>query len=735
MGFQQSKNIFKQWNKFKDHLLLEITEEERAQIDDAIVKASQTPQALPFDDQFDGKLREVVPIKYNAFQQDNTLGRMLNQLVAAGWKIDLNTGLASKDFETEYEGETRVKTRQMKINAVWTTILSLLQKRYELTSTAEKKAKEEAKLQGKSWVLLKNELLKNEPEFKKVDNQLVSLLGSVSDDYLSGATAFSVITNKINGYIETWKSEAPKLKGKLGDSTYSVVFSRNPIDVLRMSDYGNILSCHSPPSSGREGTSYYKCAVAEAIDGGAIALLVNTKDLEGIDINELEIFADPKRGIEGIDPISRVRLRYIKDDQTGAQLAVPESRIYGSEIKGFKEAVNTWASTMQAGEINKILSSLDDNVLDLKRFTMFGGSYEDTNIGYLFQSLALHVPNLKKLKFENEPKYSGETEERVVYGDVAALRREVESVQVEFNENMKNTGLYFDSYDVYRENGETSIVPRVMFQIDLDPIRLAVTDEDEISVMFMTSNIGKNIISMFSEFGVPYTKYFGNFKPHFSSGDPPRVIFYIDRYEIYKEEPIQDIETLENFLTHVYNSISKVKEQFKELVNIALTDYGVYKGAELTALSNDINNNEFRLSDWTLNVVEDGIIPDEIECSITIEIAVNLINNIELFLRGISSSKFIFNIKKQTTGNIRESNIFFDKDDDIVMTYIILTLDKQSDDDVIKNVREMIESPDIKEEFKTKIVQVINDMFKPLETTTKLNELKHITNNWKNFLL
>ncbi len=219
------------------------------------------------------------------------------------------------------------------------------------------------------------------------------------------------------------------------------------------------------------------------------------------------------------------------------------------------------------------------------------------------------------------------------------------------------------------------------------------------------------------------------------SRDIVKAIIELDKYEIFENQYIQDTNTLDQFLTHVYNTIMKVKQTIIEITELTLVDYGIYKGGELRSLYGDIDNNEFRNSDWTIDVVEDGLIPEEIKGSITIEIPINLINNVELFLRGSSSSKFIFNIKKQTTGNIRESNIFFDKDGDIILAYVILSLDKQSDDDVVKSAREMFDNSEIREEFKTKIVQIINDMFKPMEQTTKLNEFKHITNNWKNFLL
>ena len=65
----------------------------------------------------------------------------------------------------------------------------------------------------------------------------------------------------------------------LENDQYSIILTRHPVDVMRMSDFEKITSCHTPPS--REGTqqSYYKCAVAEAQGHGAIAYVVETEEL------------------------------------------------------------------------------------------------------------------------------------------------------------------------------------------------------------------------------------------------------------------------------------------------------------------------------------------------------------------------------------------------------------------------------------------------------------------------
>lgn len=55
---------------------------------------------------------------------------------------------------------------------------------------------------------------------------------------------------------------------------YTIIVSRDPIDVLRMSDIGRISSCH------REGGEYFQCAVSESRGTGIIAYRVRTEELD-----------------------------------------------------------------------------------------------------------------------------------------------------------------------------------------------------------------------------------------------------------------------------------------------------------------------------------------------------------------------------------------------------------------------------------------------------------------------
>ena len=51
---------------------------------------------------------------------------------------------------------------------------------------------------------------------------------------------------------------------------YSVIVSRHPVDVLRMSDFADMSSCHSV------GGAYYQCAISEARNQGMIAYVAES---------------------------------------------------------------------------------------------------------------------------------------------------------------------------------------------------------------------------------------------------------------------------------------------------------------------------------------------------------------------------------------------------------------------------------------------------------------------------
>jgi hypothetical protein len=175
--------------------------------------------------------------------------------------------------------------------------------------------------------------------------------------------------------------------GQKGDKV--VIFSRAPIDVVRMSDF-TWSSCHS------EGGDYFHCALADASLNAGIAYLVTKEDYDSIvdRLQDEEIFSDSDRGIKGITPLARIRIRAVIDSQ-GNTLAVPSLRVYKSSnninVEDFKNSVIAWAKKQDLSKINT------EEVLKLK-----GGSYED--YGHDIKTCA-------KIVFGIELKYKTQTDD------------------------------------------------------------------------------------------------------------------------------------------------------------------------------------------------------------------------------------------------------------------------------------------------------------------------------------
>ena len=183
--------------------------------------------------------------------------------------------------------------------------------------------------------------------------------------------------NKKKEYLDWYANYGTNL-GELEQSKiYSIVISRHPVDVLRMSDMGNIESCHS------QGGQYFNCAVQEAKTGGPIAYLVKTKFLEDVDLEADDLFADDDREVVGIVPSARLRIRrYISNEEVG-ELAVPETRIYGKGVEGFYDSVKSFFLEAQP-EIN--FDTLYKDFVG-KNYVKTGGTYADSSDASLFNQM------------------------------------------------------------------------------------------------------------------------------------------------------------------------------------------------------------------------------------------------------------------------------------------------------------------------------------------------------------
>lgn len=232
---------------------------------------------------------------------------------------------------------------------------------------------------------------------------------------------------------------------------YTIIISRVPMDILRMSDHDGWSSCH-----GTHG-SYFKCAVSEAVDGGAIAYVVNNDDVQGLDLTKAEIFADWQRKVSGIKPLSRLRIRRFvgTDKYQGIELGIPEQRVYGQSFEGFYEAIASFVQQKQVGMTSKlkdVVSKSRDPVVRLDYFFLTGGSYQDHPGRELFEEF-----------YGNEFKFKYETS----YRRSASEREEVEERVAEIVENFNNQSKHASlSADV--DVGEEEIIVNATARFVID---------------------------------------------------------------------------------------------------------------------------------------------------------------------------------------------------------------------------------------------------------------------------
>lgn len=391
-------------------LLRELTEDEFEIIEDAI--ESMEPEDMAFNELFEGKTRLVIDFK--AFDETSDLGKFAKTLQDQGYAVDWEKGLVSAEREVSTKSATddimaaitgarpekKKKKIQMKIGKLFGKIINVAQRQNELLAIIQKKADRTLRHPGnvtgnEAADALNAEQLENWERLSKQMTLYIPNPGLLQ----SGHT--HEVAQKMANF---WKDNAEYIKknmDKLYSNRYSIIITRDPVDILRMSDFQRITSCHSPPSREQSTDGYFKCAVAEAHGHGAVAYVVNTEDLlhatntSNIDsaeqeIQEGEIFADDMRGSwvglsDSLVPLSRVRLRQVRvnsgdpPSMVDLQLAVPETRVYGAKIPGFQKRVAEWAKENQASVISKV--GPDDN------WIKYGGSYEDNNIKGLIHDL------------------------------------------------------------------------------------------------------------------------------------------------------------------------------------------------------------------------------------------------------------------------------------------------------------------------------------------------------------
>jgi len=463
-------------------LLREITEEELEPILDSI--AEMDPDEMPFNHLFGNRTRIVLPMmtKGETSKRVDDLEKYLKFQGYDEW--DWSKGIATKQIEKEWQGKKRISKKQAKIGKV---LQNLIDKSEEADKITEKYEEKYAKLfKDDKWFEKdeaaardlyyewEDELEKIQPKFSgplKRDGMLHVRNQKEFEDKLklyndANERAFDEI-KKIQKWWVNNSSEFrkdPESYKFEKHPKYSIIISRDPVDILRMSDFDDIQSCHSPASRGVTG-QYFHCAVAEAHQGGGIAYVVPNDELEEVlstgpvgadgerekvDIDELkgeEIFVDRARGVEGINPVSRLRMRKFFSPEEDIELAIPEERVYGKGLPGFKNSVVQWLRRNQSDLMQKVKVD-SDNDINLDSWIRYGGTYTDTKAKVLFDKFFMDM-NVASF---GEPEISREIEDMVLAGGLTEP-----SIEAQIAQEEANAQAYAEHFN--NRNGHVNVQP------------------------------------------------------------------------------------------------------------------------------------------------------------------------------------------------------------------------------------------------------------------------------------
>jgi hypothetical protein len=273
------------------------------------------------------------------------------------------------------------------------------------------------------------------------------------------------------GDEETIRNEKPQDK--------VVIFSRHPIDVVRMSDFDLLnYSCHA------QGGQFFRCAVEEAkrsANGGGVLFMVSKEKFDkAFPDAQLpqtgDLFNDPDRGIDdkfAAQATSRLRVRKVVDTSTNTEYAIPDTKMYGVNPEAFKKETLAYFANSQR---NKFIDPETNEPIIPQRAQLerFGGSYEDggdVNIGSNFALLMKTSytqagiyneveKNMEYVKLTNQLRQSS----IIWMGDPAGERRNPADDEDEYCEEFEDQ--LNNAYDYGNRQLDYIEVPRLEFECD-----------------------------------------------------------------------------------------------------------------------------------------------------------------------------------------------------------------------------------------------------------------------------
>jgi hypothetical protein len=209
-----------------------------------------------FDDIFDGAMRKVIPLHDSDTQKILQVVRVLK---SEGWRPPYISDGPAVAFPTKMVKQKMQRLADEGGGTYYKEIRVAsfdLVKEFDYKIPAGPRKGEIIKKTNKSTM---TRAIQNAVKFKRLPAELLDWWRQKQTFYTRNEDTYTLIEDAFEGNIP--------------DDTWSIIISRHPVDVLRMSDLPGMNSCH------REGGSYFKCAVEESKGNGLIAYLVNANEL------------------------------------------------------------------------------------------------------------------------------------------------------------------------------------------------------------------------------------------------------------------------------------------------------------------------------------------------------------------------------------------------------------------------------------------------------------------------
>jgi hypothetical protein len=371
-----------------EHLLSEIQE---TSLNKFFAMAKQIPtKQYPFNDIFKGKYRIAIP--YRPYEDSESL-KVISQMLQL---------LKDNGFNISYEKTSNNKgSREVS---------------YVVVSKTSEKIIPKGPRQGE----------------KEIKRNIYALTTAVNELVKMG-----VITPQFQEYfIAHWNRLSSDFQNQIENlvKEKTMIITRHPIDVIRMSDFPLIRSCHSPQKVGGdigEEGSYHYCVYQEALAQGVVCYLVDKDEFETkIDPNDFqgdyEIFFDPDRHSQNdqqntVVPTDRIRLRTFslneisgKNKKALYHFLAPEHKTYGKTEgnRFFLETVQNWCKTTQKDVLSKVSQTwnnfLNKNLSDEEKET--GVVNIDWEYDISEEDSENAIEELNNLSFEELSKISKENQ-------------------------------------------------------------------------------------------------------------------------------------------------------------------------------------------------------------------------------------------------------------------------------------------------------------------------------------